>query len=245
MEYRTPPRNDTETTDSRIAQRLRRCFDAHDVLALSLIGATGAGKTALLEETLPHLPSQSRAIVLAADVGTGQDLSRLVGYGCDVVLAGMNGKGCLSARTVAEHLCPTCLHDNVCLPLFDMLFIENAGSLALSNEFDLGETCRVLVTSVAEDDDEPLKYSKAFSSADVVIVNKIDLQSHLQFGMDRFRRSLDRVNGRAEVIEISCRTGEGIDCWLHWITARLDALWSPERERAEAPPARADWSPGN
>jgi hydrogenase nickel incorporation protein HypB len=235
MVKRTPIQGDSNLTDIRIAERLRRCFDAHDILSLGIVGGTGTGKTALLEETLSHLLPRIRATVLAADIGSDQDLSRLVGYGCEVILARVNGASCLDARAVAEHVCPTCLHGSTCMPLFDVLLVENTGTLILPEQCDFGETHRVLVSSVTDDDEEPLKYARAFSSADLVIVNKIDLLPHVGFSRDRFRRSLQRINARAEVIEISCRTGVGVDLWFQWIGEHLDSRQARERDRTLNP----------
>ncbi|MEW6074111.1 MAG: hydrogenase nickel incorporation protein HypB [Planctomycetota bacterium] len=201
--------------NDRIAARTREACTAAGVLLVDVLGGPGAGKTALLEATLPRLGA--RAAVIAGDLETSRDAERLAACGVPVVQITTNsfGGAChLDAGMVAQAL------DQVPLTAIDVLFVENVGNLVCPAEFDIGQHARVVVLSVAEGEDKPLKYPLAFRRADAAVVAKIDLLPHLEFDLARLRESLHAVHPSLPCFELSVRSGAGLEAWLLWIAAQ-------------------------
>src|SRR3954452_17843352 len=205
---------DVLDANNTIAGANRDDFDRHDVTVLNLMSAPGAGKTTLLERVLPTL-GNVRAGVLEGDVAGSLDADRLAAVHVPVTQLntdkGFGGECHLDANMVRSAL-PS-------LPLgeIDLLIIENVGNLVCPAEFRVGEDARVMVSSVTEGEDKPLKYPLMFRACELVIVNKIDLLPHLEFDMDRLLANIDAVNPSARVIATSARTGEGVDEWRSWL----------------------------
>ncbi len=194
-----------------VARDNRRRLDAAGTLALNLMSAPGSGKTALLEKTIPALGADVRTAVFVGDLQTTRDAERL-GRVTPEVTQINTGTGChLLATHVAEAL------DNLNLVGVDYLFIENVGNMVCPAGFDLGEHRRVVLLSVPEGDDKVAKYPTLFQPADVVLLTKIDLLGMLDYSRDRVYEDLARLNTRAPVIEVSPRTGQGIERWLAWL----------------------------
>ena len=193
----------------------RADFEAHGVRVVNLMSSPGAGKTTLLRETLIRLQGQRRVGIIEGDIETSIDADRLTGLGAQIALVntgeGFGGECHLDAPMVRSAL------PRMPLEGLDVLFIENVGNLVCPAEFDVGEHVRAMVYSPTEGEEKPLKYPVMFRSADVVIVNKIDLLPHLDVDMDLFRRNLASINPSARVIEISAKTGDGVDSWIDWI----------------------------
>lgn len=191
------------------------------VLTLNLISSPGAGKTTLIERTAATLKGELRLAVIEGDLATTLDAGRVAAHGVPVVQINTNGGCHLEARQIMAAL-PQ-------LPLgeVDVLIIENVGNLVCPVEFDLGEDAQVVVTSLTEGDDKPLKYPASFMAAQAVVVNKLDLAPYLPASIDRLCQSIAAINGRARVMPLSCVTGEGLAAWLDWIRAMLRA----KRER--------------
>ena len=193
----------------------RADFEAHGVRVVNLMSSPGAGKTTLLRETLIRLQGQRRVGIIEGDIETSIDADRLTGLGAQIALVntgeGFGGECHLDAPMVRSAL------PRIPLEGLDVLFIENVGNLVCPAEFDVGEHVRAMVYSPTEGEEKPLKYPVMFRSADVVIVNKIDLLPHLDVDMDLFRRNLAAINPSARVIEISAKTGDGVDSWIDWI----------------------------
>lgn len=223
-----------ETGLERVAV-LERIFDENDaaaaanrgrldeagVVCLNLMSSPGAGKTALLAHTLAHLQGRSRAGVVEGDIETSIDADRLTGFGAQVALLntanGFGGECHLDAPMVADALARLRVDD------LDVLFVENVGNLVCPAEFDVGAHHRVMVCSITEGEEKPLKYPVMFRSADLVLVNKIDLLPHLDFDLDLFERNLQSVNPGVQTINLSARTGENLDAWYTWLEERLCA----------------------
>ena len=201
--------------NDRVAAANRAEFEAHGVRVVNLMSSPGAGKTTLLRETLIRLQGQRRVGIIEGDIETSIDADRLTGFGAQIALVntgeGFGGECHLDAPMVRSAL------PRIPLEGLDVLFIENVGNLVCPAEFDVGEHVRAMVYSPTEGEEKPLKYPVMFRSADVVIVNKIDLLPHLDVDMDLFRRNLASINPSARVIEISAKTGDGVDSWIDWI----------------------------
>jgi hydrogenase nickel incorporation protein HypB len=207
--------------NDRLAAELRADFESRQTLALNLISSPGSGKTSLLEMTLDRLPRGTRAAVLTGDIATENDARRVARFGYPVRQITTGGACHLDARMVRRGL------DELDAGAVEILFIENVGNLVCPSSFDLGEACKIVVLSVTEGDDKPLKYPAIFARSELLVLNKIDLLPHVSFDMDRARENARQVNPTIEILELSCRTGEGLDGWLRWLDARRRALPIP------------------
>lgn len=201
--------------NDRVAAANRADFAAHGVRVVNLMSSPGAGKTTLLRETLVRLQGRTRVGIIEGDIETSIDADRLEGLGASVALVntgqGFGGECHLDAPMVRSALGRVPLAD------LDVLFIENVGNLVCPAEFDVGEAARAMVYSPTEGEEKPLKYPIMFRTADVVVVNKVDLLPHLDVDMDLFRRNLATVNPGARVLEVSAKTGDGVDAWVDWV----------------------------
>ncbi|WP_029117354.1 hydrogenase nickel incorporation protein HypB [Mycobacterium sp. URHB0044] len=191
-------------------------FDAAGVTAINLMSSPGAGKTAVLRETLLQLDSRLRVGIVEGDIETSIDADRLSGLGAVISLIntsnGFGGECHLDAPMVRSALARLSLTD------LDLLLIENVGNLVCPAEFDVGAHASAMVYSVTEGEEKPLKYPVMFRSADVVIVNKMDLIPHLDYDLSAFYANLNAVNPGVAVIETSARTSLGIDKWCGWLS---------------------------
>jgi hydrogenase nickel incorporation protein HypB len=197
-----------------IASANRADFDAHDVTVVNLMSAPGAGKTRLLERALDGFDA-FRVGVLEGDVAGSFDADRLSLLHLPVVQlntgAGFGGECHLDANMVRSAL------PQVPLAGIDLLIIENVGNLVCPAEFRVGEDARIMVCSVTEGEDKPLKYPLMFRACELVVINKIDLMAHLEFDLDRLLANVAAVNPGAETMLVSARTGEGVDAFRSWL----------------------------
>ena len=194
-----------------LAERNRGYFEAKNILALNLVSSPGSGKTTLLEKTLTGMKSQLDFFVIEGDQQTSNDADRIHATGTKVTQIN-TGKGChLDAHMILhalEGMKPT---EN------SVLFVENVGNLVCPAMFDLGEKERVVIMSVTEGDDKPLKYPDMFYSSTLCIINKTDLLPYVNFDMQKTKEYLHQVNPKLAVIELSCTTGEGMEQWYDWL----------------------------
>jgi len=197
-----------------IARANRADFDRESVVVVNLMSAPGAGKTALLERVVGDLDGV-RAGVLEGDVQGSLDADRLASLHVPVVQLntdpGFGGECHLDANMVRSAI------PSLPLERIDLLVIENVGNLVCPAEFRIGEDFRVMVSSVTEGEDKPLKYPLMFRACDLVLVNKIDLLPHLEFDLDKFLYHLDAVHPEVPRLLVSARTGEGLDAWREWL----------------------------
>ena len=201
--------------NEELAGQVRRRLTEAGVVSFNLIGSPGAGKTALLERTLPALKDDVRLAVIEADCATSRDAERVAALGVEVVQVN-TGKGChVPAQLVLRAL------EGLALDDLDLLLIENVGNLVCPSELDIGETAKIAVISVAEGDDKPQKYPMLFRQAAAVVLNKIDLAPYTPFDRERFESDLRGVNAAVPLFGVSCTTGEGIDAWAAWLRQRL------------------------
>jgi hydrogenase nickel incorporation protein HypB len=203
-----------------LARANRDLFDRAGTYTINMMSSPGAGKTALLERTLERLRNQLRLGVLEGDVQTTLDADRLARFHIPLVQVntdpGFGGECHLDANMVRSGLGELPLED------IDILIIENVGNLVCPAEFEVGEDVRVMVYSVTEGEEKPLKYPLMFRSADLVLVNKVDLLEHLDFDLDQFLGNLDAVNPGVRTVLTSTRTGQGVDEWCDWLGQRLE-----------------------
>lgn len=197
-----------------VAERLRNVFESSGLLVVNVLGSPGAGKTSLIERSLEYLKDKLRVAVIEGDLATSLDADRLRRFGVPVVQINTGGLCHLDSAMIEIVL------SEFDLPTLDLLIIENVGNLVCPVRFDLGEACKIVVASLPEGDDKVAKYPTAFSSASVVILNKIDLENALNFDMDRFERDLLAVNPAVELFRVSCCTGIGLDRWVDWLRQR-------------------------
>ncbi len=206
----------------------RQRFADHGILALNLVSSPGSGKTTLLVRTIEALRDRATVAVIEGDQQTSNDAERIRATGAPALQIN-TGKGChLDAHMVGhavDHLQPA--DDSV-------LMIENVGNLVCPAAFDLGEAAKVVVLSVTEGEDKPLKYPDMFRAAALMLLNKCDLLPHLQFDVDRTIEFARRINPGLEVIRISATTGEGMDAWLAWIEARAAACRAQRESTVDA-----------
>ncbi len=198
----------------------RRDFDRAGVRVVNLMSSPGAGKTTLLRQTLQRLRDEGVATdrigIIEGDIETSLDADRLDGFGAAVALVntgnGFGGECHLDAPMVRSAL------PKLPLDRLDFVLIENVGNLVCPAEFEVGEHRKAMVYAVTEGEEKPLKYPVMFRSVDLVIVNKVDLLPFLDFDLTAFYANLRDINPTAEVIEVSARTGAGVDSWCAWLT---------------------------
>jgi hydrogenase nickel incorporation protein HypB len=203
--------------NDRIAAELRARFAEHNILCLNLVSSPGAGKTTLLERTLEGFPPGERVAVLTGDIQTDNDARRLARFGFPVKQITTGGACHLDARMVERALAEWRLEE------LDLLLIENVGNLVCPASYDLGEAAKVVILSVAEGEDKPLKYPAMFFRAELLVLSKIDLLPHVPFSMASARENARRIHPGIEILEVSSATGVGLDTWRQWLDARRRA----------------------
>lgn len=198
-----------------LARDIENLLREKSIVSWNIMGSPGAGKTAVLERLIPMLPRDVRVAVIEGDLATSNDAERIAKTGVQSAQINTNGACHLDAAMVRSAL------DSLDLDGLSLLFIENVGNLVCPSSFQLGERGRIIVTSVTEGDDKPEKYPSMFKTADLVILNKMDLQSSTNFNMAYFKRGMEGTNPEAEVIAVSSTKGDGFDQLLNWIVKRL------------------------
>lgn len=199
--------------NNRYAAGNRHFFQERQIFALNLVSSPGSGKTTLLERTLRDLGSEHRCAVIEGDQQTDNDAMRIAATGVPVKQIN-TGSGChLDAHMVGHAL------EELPLDGLNLLFIENVGNLVCPAAFDLGEAHKVVVLSVTEGEDKPLKYPQMFHAADVMLLNKIDLLPHLDFDVEKCLEMARRVSPGIRIFKVSARTGEGMGEWYEWLKA--------------------------
>ncbi len=204
--------------NNMLAQRNRGYFDAKNILAINLVSSPGSGKTALLERTLTDLKGDPECFVIEGDQHTSRDADRIRATGTRAVQIN-TGKGChLDARMVMNALRELRPTEN------SVLFIENIGNLVCPALFDLGESDRIVIMSVTEGDDKPLKYPDMFHSSNVCIINKIDLLPYVPFNLEIAVENAKKVNPKLKFFTLSCTSGEGLHDWYSWLKTKVPAF---------------------
>lgn len=197
--------------NDRLAERNRSFFQARGLTVLNVLSSPGSGKTMFLRETIRALGPQLKAAVIVGDLATDNDARRLRETGASVVQITTTTVCHLESRMVARAL------KQLDLDGVELLFIENVGNLVCPASFDLGEDLRVVLLSVAEGEDKPLKYPPMFQLADAAIISKIDLAGACDYDRAVALANLRRAAPRARVFETSARTGQGLDSWVEYL----------------------------
>ena len=206
--------------NDRIAAELRRSFAEQGVLCLNLISSPGAGKTTLLERTLESFPAGERVAVLTGDIQTENDAARLRRFGFPVRQITTGGTCHLDARMVQRAL-------GEWQPgRFDLLLIENVGNLVCPASYDLGEAAKVVLLSVTEGEDKPLKYPAIFLKSQLLVLSKIDLLPYVPFDIGAAEENARRIHPGMEVVRLSCLRGEGLAGWQKWIEQKRREAWA-------------------
>jgi hydrogenase nickel incorporation protein HypB len=201
--------------NDRLAERNRGFFEARGVYVVNVLASPGAGKTAFIERTAADLRQRLRLAVIVGDLATENDAVRLRAHGIPAIQITTGSVCHLDADMIAH------AKDRLDLTALDVLVIENVGNLVCPAVYDLGENARVVLLSVTEGEDKPLKYPVMFQRADVVVINKVDIASAVDFDREAALRNIHRVAPDATVLEVSARTGDGMQGWYDLLTSRL------------------------
>ena len=214
---RLPLEKKVLSENDRLAAGLRERFAEHGILCLNLISSPGSGKTSLLERTLASFPPSEAVAVLTGDIQTENDADRLKRFGFPVKQITTGGTCHLDARMIERGLADWRLED------IDLLFIENVGNLVCPASYDLGEAAKVVLLSVTEGEDKPLKYPSIFFKSELLILNKVDLLPYVPFDIAAAEQNARRIHPGMKVVRTSCTTREGLDEWLAWLEQRRRA----------------------
>lgn len=215
---RVPLERKVLSENDRIAADLRERFLANGVLCLNLISSPGSGKTTLLERTLEGFDRGTRVAVLTGDIQTDNDAARLARYGFPVKQITTGGTCHLDARMIERALADWRLED------LDILFIENVGNLVCPASYDLGEAAKIVLLSVTEGEDKPLKYPSIFFKSALLVLTKLDLLPHVPFNLAAAEENARRIHAEIEIRRVSCLTGAGMAEWQAWIGKRREAV---------------------
>ena len=201
--------------NQRLAAELRDRFAESGTLVVNLISSPGSGKTRLLERTLELLPDGIRAAVLTGDIQTDADATRLARFGYPVKQITTGGTCHLDAKMITRHL------EDWDLTELDLLFIENVGNLVCPSSYDLGEAAKIVLLSVTEGEEKPLKYPSIFFKSRLILITKTDLLPYVPFDYELAKANARQVNAEADIVGVSCQTDEGLREWMGWLEARI------------------------
>jgi len=212
MTIRIPVVEQITKANDLLAQTNRERLEENGIFGLNVMASPGAGKTSLIERTVPALQGTLRVGVIEGDAASTIDAERAAAAGALSVQINTGGSCHLEASMVQSAL------DRLPLEELDLLIVENVGNLICPAAFDLGTHRNVLIASVPEGDDKPYKYPRMYRGVDVLVLNKTDLLPYVPFDRERFLRGVAALNEDVRTFELSCRTGEGLEPWLAWVT---------------------------
>ncbi len=198
--------------NDRLAEENFARIESAGVFSINLMASPGAGKTSLIEQTLPLLKDKLRVAVIDGDIATSIDADRAAKAGAQTAIQINTGGDChLDAVMLRGAL------EKLEMDQFDLLIVENVGNLVCPASFKLGTHKSILIASVPEGDDKPYKYPGMYRGVDALVINKIDLLPYVPFRMDYFERGVQVLNPNVKTFPLSCRTGEGLDVWVEWL----------------------------
>ena len=201
--------------NDRIAAENKKLFKESGLYVINLMSAPGAGKTSLIEKTIQELHGDLKIGVIEGDIAGFDDARRISNLHVPVVQINTGGACHLDANMISEVL------GDLPLKELDLLIIENVGNLVCPAEFKVGENIKVMLLSIAEGDDKPLKYPLMFEESSALILNKIDLLPHTNASIEKIRKNSLSLNRKLKIFEVSCRTGEGIGKWVKWLQSLI------------------------
>jgi len=205
--------------NDQIAAQNREKFIQSRIFTINMVSSPGAGKTSILEKTLSQLKDKINIAIVVGDVQTDLDAQRIEKFGIPVVQIVTHGSCHLDAKLVQDAI------NNMNLDGIQLLIIENVGNLVCPANYDLGEHMKVVIASIAEGEDKPLKYPAMFRNASVLIINKIDLLAYTNCNLDLLKNNALRINPNLKVFQTSCTTNEGINEWCNWLEQKVNETW--------------------
>ena len=211
---RVPLEGKVLNENARVAAELRERFREHRVLVVNLISSPGSGKTTLLEKTLESFSPAEKVAVLTGDLQTENDANRLKRYGFPVKQITTGGTCHLDARMIEKHIADWDLEK------LDLLIVENVGNLVCPSSYDLGEAAKIVLLSVTEGEDKPLKYPSIFFKSELMVLTKTDLLPYVPFDAAVAIENARRVHAEIAVVKVSCLSGHGVEGWLTWLERR-------------------------
>lgn len=201
--------------NDRLAEVIRAQLDKHGVFGLNMMASPGAGKTSVIEKTVPALKDKFRVAAVDGDVATSIDADRAAAAGATAVQINTGGECHLDAVMLQQAL------NQIDLTQTDLLIVENVGNLICPAGFALGTHKSVLIASIPEGDDKPYKYPGMYRGVDVLIINKIDLLPYIPFKMEYFQTGVEMLNPGLITFPLSCQTGEGVQEWINWLAQQV------------------------
>jgi len=217
MKERIPIVEKILSANDHIAEQNQFTLDSVGILGLNFMASPGAGKTSLIEHTIKKLMGRLRLAVVDGDVATSIDADRAAAAGARAVQINTGGECHLDAIMLQGALSELTLEE------IDLLIVENVGNLICPASFQLGTHKSVLIASVPEGDDKPYKYPGMYRGVDALVINKIDLLPYVEFDMEYFRQGVEILNPGLVTFPLSCRSGEGLDAYLTWVEAEMEA----------------------
>ncbi|MEA2015182.1 MAG: hydrogenase nickel incorporation protein HypB [Actinomycetota bacterium] len=193
------------------ADKNRKLFEKNNVMVLNLLSSPGAGKTSLIMETIKRLDGKWKIGVIEGDISSTYDAEKIRKFIPDVVQINTGGTCHLNATMISSAV------RKLMIKNMDIIIIENVGNLICPVGFDLGEDYKIILSSVNEGDDKPVKYPPAFIKGNLILLNKIDLLNISDFNTGFFQRKIRKLNPDSKIIKISCKKGDGLDGWIRWI----------------------------
>jgi hydrogenase nickel incorporation protein HypB len=201
--------------NDEVAAELNTLLTRQGIFVVNLLGSPGCGKTSLVEQTVRLLRNEYKIAVIEGDLYTSKDADRIAAYGAPVIQINTRGGCHLDAGMVKKAV------EQLDLSAVDILIVENVGNLVCPAEFAVGEHAKVVVLSVTEGEDKPLKYPLVFRQSEAIIINKIDLLPYTDFAIDCAVSDINGLNAAAALIKASCKTGEGLVLWTEWLKDRV------------------------
>jgi len=207
--------SDLRESNELVAKKNREIFDQMGAFVTNLMSGPGAGKTSLLERTLEKLRNGYSIAIIEGDIAGTFDAERLAKFDLPIVQINTRGACHLDANMVYQAV------SKLPSKKFDFVIVENVGNLVCPAEFVIGEDAKVMILSTAEGDDKPKKYPLMFLESKLCLINKIDLLQAVDFDVARAKNDIREINPKIDIIEISCKTGQGLDAWIEWLKAHI------------------------
>lgn len=202
--------------NDRIAEENRKLFDQHKIFVINLMSSPGAGKTTLVEQTIKAVKNKYKIAVIEGDIQDTYDADRIAKLKIPVVQINTGGACHIDGNMIREAF------PAFDLSKIDLLIVENVGNLVCPAEFKIGENIKVMLLSTPEGADKPAKYPLMFQESAALLINKMDIISYVDFDLKKARRDSLALNKKLKIFEVSCKTGDGLDAWIAWLTQRID-----------------------